>query len=171
MSDINCSVVKDLLPLYIEELTSKDTNKYIHNHLKVCDECRTYLKEIKEDTNMNLDISREVILDKGEVILNNIKKNQDGIKYTFIIFSMFVSVSSSILAKGFVATIPLIIIVPFILKIFYDEDRVIFITAILAQLVISIASDNLVYGMFTLPVNIICISSGLVAGKHFRNII
>ena len=34
-----CKIVYDLLPNYIEKLTSKTTNKYIEQHLKICNEC------------------------------------------------------------------------------------------------------------------------------------
>lgn len=108
-------------------------------------------------------------MDKGESILNKIKKSQDRIKYTFIIFSMIVAVSTSILAKGFISTVPLIIIVPCILKLFYDEDRVIIMTSIITNLVIAIVMNNMGYMLFTLPVNIFCISTGLMIGKLIKN--
>lgn len=42
-----CNIVKDLLPLYIEELCSKDSMEYVEKHLENCEECMesyTYLK-------------------------------------------------------------------------------------------------------------------------------
>lgn len=170
MSNVSCSLVKDLLPLYIEDLTSCDTSEYIRNHLSECGECKAYFDELKLDTSINLNISNEEIIDKGEVIISNIKKGQDRIKYTFIIFSILVAISSAILSRGFIATVPLVIIVPCILKLFYNEDRVIIMTSIITQLVISIAIDDLGYGLFTLPINVFCIGGGLVAGKFIRNI-
>lgn len=171
MSDINCSLIKDLMPLYIDGLTSNDTNEYIKKHLSECSECNSFFEDIKLDTDINLEINNEELRDKGEIILDKIKKNQDRIKYTFIIFSMIVAVSSSILSKGFIATIPIIIIVPCILKLFYDEDRVIITTSIITQLVIAVAMNDIGYMLFTLPINIFCISSGLMTSKLMKNII
>lgn len=171
MSDKNCSLIKDLMPLYIEGLTSTDTNEYIKKHLSECSECNSFFEDIKLDTDINLEINNEELRDKGEIILDKIKKNQDRIKYTFIIFSMIVAVSSSILSKGFIATIPIIIIVPCILKLFYDEDRVIITTSIITQLVIAVAMNDIGYMIFTLPINIFCISSGLMTSKLMKNII
>ena len=171
MSDKNCSLIKDLMPLYIEGLTSTDTNEYIKKHLNECSECNSFFEDIKLDTDINLEINNEELRDKGEIILDKIKKNQDRIKYTFIIFSMIVAVSSSILSKGFIATIPLIIIVPCILKLFYDEDRVIITTSIITILVIAVAINDIGYMIFTLPINIFCISSGLMTSKLMKNII
>lgn len=171
MSDKNCSLIKDVMPLYIEGLTSTDTNEYIKKHLSECSECNSFFEDIKLDTDINLEINNEELRDKGEIILDKIKKNQDRIKYTFIIFSMIVAVSSSILSKGFIATIPIIIIVPCILKLFYDEDRVIITTSIITQLVIAVAMNDIGYMLFTLPINIFCISSGLMTSKLMKNII
>lgn len=42
-----CNIVKDLLPLYIEELCSEDSRQYVEEHLKTCEQCKesfTYLK-------------------------------------------------------------------------------------------------------------------------------
>ena len=171
MSDKNCSLIKDLMPLYIEGLTSTDTNEYIKKHLSECSECNSFFEDIKLDTDINLEINNEELRDKGEIILDKIKKNQDRIKYTFIIFSMIVAVSSSILSKGFIATIPIILIVPCNLKLFYDEDRVIITTSIITQLVIAVAMNDIGYMLFTLPINIFCISSGLMTSKLMKNII
>lgn len=171
MSDKNCSLIKDVMPLYIEGLTRTDTNEYIKKHLSECSECNSFFEDIKLDTDINLEINNEELRDKGEIILDKIKKNQDRIKYTFIIFSMIVAVSSSILSKGFIATIPIIIIVPCILKLFYDEDRVIITTSIITQLVIAVAMNDIGYMLFTLPINIFCISSGLMTSKLMKNII
>jgi len=45
----NCEIVKDLLPNYIEKLTSIETNGSIEEHLETCEDCRGYYKEMKED--------------------------------------------------------------------------------------------------------------------------
>lgn len=46
---MECSVVQDLLPNYIEKLTSVDTNRIIEEHLKECEACKeTYNHMITE---------------------------------------------------------------------------------------------------------------------------
>ena len=55
-----CKVIQDLLPIYIEKLTSNETNEYIENHLKECDECTKILTDMGEN----------IILDK----IDDIKK-------------------------------------------------------------------------------------------------
>lgn len=52
--DINCEVVKDLLPNYIEKLTSSKTNEILEQHFKECPSCARerdeLLSEVHADT-------------------------------------------------------------------------------------------------------------------------
>lgn len=43
----DCKIVQDLMPNYIDNLTSKDSNEYVENHLKECKECTNYFNEMK----------------------------------------------------------------------------------------------------------------------------
>ena len=38
--ETRCSVVRDLLPGYIDNLTSEQTNAFVKAHLAACAECR-----------------------------------------------------------------------------------------------------------------------------------
>ncbi len=44
---IPCSVVRDLLPLYAEEMIEEETRALVDEHLEECSECSTRLEEIK----------------------------------------------------------------------------------------------------------------------------
>jgi len=44
--EIGCSIVQDLLPSYIEKLTSEETNQVIRAHLDTCIECRKAYEEM-----------------------------------------------------------------------------------------------------------------------------
>ena len=44
-----CNIVKDLLPSYIDGLTSKESNIFIENHLSNCTECKKELDYMKKD--------------------------------------------------------------------------------------------------------------------------
>ena len=39
-----CLLVTELLPLYLEKQTGKDSNTYIEDHIKNCDECRRQME-------------------------------------------------------------------------------------------------------------------------------
>ena len=44
----DCKIIKDLLPLYAEDMVSEETAQYIDEHLKDCEECRTELESLKD---------------------------------------------------------------------------------------------------------------------------
>lgn len=45
----DCKIVQDLLPSYIENLTSKDTSEYVEGHLKTCEDCTKVYNDMKSD--------------------------------------------------------------------------------------------------------------------------
>ena len=42
-----CSVVRDLLPLYVEDMVSTETAQYVKSHLAECPECKAELESLK----------------------------------------------------------------------------------------------------------------------------
>ena len=74
----DCRIVQDLLPNYIEGLTNGETNQYIEEHLKECEECKQVLENMKKDYNLT-DTKRE----KREV--NFLKKYRNKMKILKII--------------------------------------------------------------------------------------
>ena len=46
---VECKLIQDLLPNYIEKLTNEETNKYIEEHLKECVECKTMLENMQSN--------------------------------------------------------------------------------------------------------------------------
>lgn len=46
---MECGIIKDLLPSYIDGLTSDVSNHMIEEHLEKCAECREYLEEMKSE--------------------------------------------------------------------------------------------------------------------------
>ena len=49
MKEKNCKVIQDLLPNYIEKLTKEETNSFIEEHLKECEECNSILEKLQKD--------------------------------------------------------------------------------------------------------------------------
>ncbi|MGL5314570.1 MAG: zf-HC2 domain-containing protein [Peptostreptococcaceae bacterium] len=169
MSKIDCSVVKDLLPLYIDDLVSEESKLIIKEHLKTCEECSKYLKRMDEDAHIEVKIEKNDLDISGEKIVKEIKKSQDRIKYTLIIFSMIVAVSNSWLSKGLMSTIPLIIITPFVLSLFFKEGKIILLTSVCIHFVLALATSNLELGIVSTPFVIIGVLSGILLGKVIKN--
>ena len=45
----DCAVVRDLLPSYIEHLTSEDTNEFVKEHLNQCSQCSEFMQEMNSE--------------------------------------------------------------------------------------------------------------------------
>lgn len=71
---MKCKVIQDLLPLYIDGLTSEESNKEIEKHLKTCKECRECCQEMKGEIDEPVVISDEEIHDVE--LLKKIKKRR-----------------------------------------------------------------------------------------------
>ncbi|MGG1218858.1 zf-HC2 domain-containing protein [Priestia endophytica] len=49
MRKISCDIVKDILPLYYDNVCSSDTKKIVEEHLSECDSCKDELNRIQVD--------------------------------------------------------------------------------------------------------------------------
>ncbi len=47
--DNKCSIVKDILPLYYENMVSEDTAEFIEEHIKNCPDCASELEKLKAE--------------------------------------------------------------------------------------------------------------------------
>ena len=50
-----CNIIRDILPLYIENMVSDDTAAFIEDHLKKCAACRTELEQMKAPDDFQID--------------------------------------------------------------------------------------------------------------------
>ena len=58
MKKYECNIVQDLLPNYIEKLTSENTNEYITKHLLECKQCSNIHNKLNNDSN-NYEVKSE----------------------------------------------------------------------------------------------------------------
>jgi len=47
MKDIKCTVIQDLLPLYVDEVVSDDTKSLVNEHLLTCEICKNEYEQMK----------------------------------------------------------------------------------------------------------------------------
>ncbi len=78
---IKCEIVKDLMPLYIDNCCSKESGKVVERHLEKCSECRrlydAMTKEVKigvREKEENL-LEQELLREGKEVIARQIRKD------------------------------------------------------------------------------------------------
>lgn len=79
--DISCSIVRDLLPVYIDQLTSEETNFIIENHLKTCSNCSKERDEMMEQVEIDT-ISQN----------HNLKKYLGKTKMMYLLRGIFLSI-------------------------------------------------------------------------------
>ena len=54
--DISCDIIRDLLPLYAEDLVSEDSRKLVDDHLCTCDPCTKQLGILKKATAIPIEV-------------------------------------------------------------------------------------------------------------------
>ncbi|MCI7618576.1 MAG: zf-HC2 domain-containing protein [Firmicutes bacterium] len=65
---INCRVIRDILPLYVDGVVSEDTSALVEEHLTECEACRQEAERMK--AHLNLPDSGEVEAAEARVIKN-----------------------------------------------------------------------------------------------------
>ena len=63
MNKINCNIIKDILPLYADNIVSEDTKKLVEEHLLNCNDCKKELALLKTD----LEAPAVVITEKDDI--------------------------------------------------------------------------------------------------------
>lgn len=59
MSELNCAVVSDLLPLYVEDIVSPETKQAIAQHLDTCSDCRAKYEQMLMDVPIETELNKE----------------------------------------------------------------------------------------------------------------
>ncbi len=95
---MKCDIIRDLLPSYIEGLTSKSSNEEINKHLESCKECETFYKEMNGEIEEELPVADVQELDYlKKVRRENIREVLIGVGIVIAVFLALIS----IFAAGF----------------------------------------------------------------------
>lgn len=85
MNKINCDIIKDLIPSYVDEICSDATKQCVEEHLETCADCRQTAMLCKNNA-----LSSEEIDQKG---LDGLKKIRDKMKFqNLVLCSIFILV-------------------------------------------------------------------------------
>lgn len=90
---IKCTIIKDILPLYVEDMVSKDTRILVENHLYECIDCKKELEEMKTPKNIPIDINTTGF--------KNVKSKLIREKFKVIIFSTMLTIIVAILTINY----------------------------------------------------------------------
>lgn len=104
---MECGIIRDLFPSYIDGLTSEESNQIIEDHLRECTECREYLEGMKAD----LASVKYVELDKAQAKaeIGVFKKLRRRLLYAVIITAVVVAVLCDVYISYFsggISTLP-----------------------------------------------------------------
>lgn len=139
--EIDCNIIDDLLPSYLSNLTSFNTNKIIEEHINRCSKCEKKLAYMKRD-----------------ISLNTIKESIDDIKINYF---------KKIHKKFFYILLIsiLIMIISFIASVFLTEkniDEAIFTFLIFIFVIVRL--------FLKLIFPILCLAIGICLFNRFKNI-
>lgn len=56
-----CNLIKDILPLYVEDMVSTDTREFVNAHLEHCAECRAELEHMRGSAKFVPDIDTDIV--------------------------------------------------------------------------------------------------------------
>ena len=87
---ISCDVIRDLLPLYYDNVCSEDSRKLIEEHLSTCLKCTEELKQINEEI-LTVSHTEDISL-----ISNISKKWKRDILSAFLLGTLMLSILASI---------------------------------------------------------------------------
>lgn len=80
MEKISCEVARDLLPLYCDEVCSKDSRRLVEEHLKDCPCCRKLLEEMRTECS----ISREQEQQDEEMVKHMASEWNQSVRKSFV---------------------------------------------------------------------------------------
>ena len=83
-----CNIIRDLLPLYIEDIASGDTADFVVEHLKNCADCRDELEKLK-DPDGKITVSAEKDNAPLRAAMKKLKRRIEAFSAFLMIFGIF----------------------------------------------------------------------------------
>lgn len=93
----SCNIIRDLLPLYHDDVCSEDSRQLIDEHLLTCDDCRSELMKLNMDISAPEQLSRTNI-DEARPIRNIAMKWKRDRKVAFLSGTAFISLLGMIIS-------------------------------------------------------------------------
>lgn len=84
MKEIKCTIIQDILPLYIDEVVSLDTKKMIDGHLNQCEKCKKEYEMLKREL--------FIPIENKDILIKKVNKKWRQKKAITIVLSVFVTV-------------------------------------------------------------------------------
>jgi len=90
-----CNIIRDILPLYIDEIVSEDTVSFVEEHLEKCAACRTELENMKAPNALEIVVSDTQATD--EKPLKAFKKRYNRKLFFIVVTTVIITIFAPIL--------------------------------------------------------------------------
>lgn len=91
----NCDVIRDLIPMYVENLTSENSNLFIKEHLHSCQDCTDFYRNMARD--LSNDELLDVDVDKNDrKLMKSIKRRINNMLFIAILSGIFIGLGLSL---------------------------------------------------------------------------
>lgn len=103
MKLVDCNIIKDLLPSYIDKLLSKESNNLVESHIQTCKECRKVLMDMSTEKDVEKVFNQDEEIDylKGYRKKKNFSIIIAVIITILVIFDIFIIGSKFLLNNNF----------------------------------------------------------------------
>ena len=92
-----CNIVRDLLPLYAENMVSAESSELIEGHLAECDSCRTELEKMREEYAVPAPLAKKedkkINTDPFKRVMKRMNRQFSNLAYALVIFFIFLGFS------------------------------------------------------------------------------
>ncbi|MGN0413053.1 MAG: DUF4825 domain-containing protein [Lachnospiraceae bacterium] len=96
---IPCTMIKDIMPTYLDELTSQETNEMIEEHLKECEECSHLFADMREPKTDETEKNKETA--EIDFLKKNRKRSKRILKISMLIavIGLFIGLMAPLFVK------------------------------------------------------------------------
>lgn len=97
MMKTECSIVKDLLPLYVEDMVSEETTRFVLEHLNDCADCKAEYDALKSDGPLtNIEKKHDVDTEQAKsfkATMRRMNRQFNSMAYSLVILLIFLGFS------------------------------------------------------------------------------
>lgn len=90
MKNVECPIIQDILPLYVDKITSVETNQLVETHLQSCDAC----KQEYEAMANTLYIPNETVIEGFQTVKKEMKRKKRSLFLITLIATLFITLGA-----------------------------------------------------------------------------
>lgn len=164
MSD--CQIVKDLIPLYVEDLVSDESKELVEAHIITCKDCNNFYERIKKDySGGSSEKPNDIQLHEG---IMKMMKYTSTLKLSLCFVLILTAVLFSSLPVPFISTFSLLAIIPLVCTGIYKKLwPLICMNGIAAVIGGSIVAVSVSEGVFLSILQFIILILATISGHFF----